>query len=686
MRINESSILKIGNSVRDRLEENSHTESVAKMLNLKSVRTIYSSIRAISSDRLTKNFTLYPEASLIGRKDKENPTGFSSFVHPYGKPIIREHHISGGPTFLGGFDMPERPMGRVVVASYVRHDEKKNGPKTAPKKKYVPGWVEGSGYINAVAAITDPDAIENVLGGIYLTVSIGSEVRDVWESISGTNIAKARRNGEELPPYERGQMYEGKLSYWKLGPIVGQEISFVNQPADDTAGVLDSDIGEAGIKLLLGEKTGKEFNLFDIRTNEKVNSLHEDEFSAVDWSYFTDSGQIETENVWWATIEDPVMTESTGVDVKNELTLENLPKTKEELETLLETQFAGIIDPFILESVLTGENIEKIEISDKDLFTKVSEYIHDLYEDWDTAEANKFLKTYSLLGGSIAAPEDTFEASLEDLFPKEALTVGDKTFELNIEDAKEALKSRGGSVEFSKILCFNLAYYGLITSNSDRDVEAAKNYGIELVEDKLIFKPVTIESTDLSLLEFSSENFETVKNNLEIILESLQLDEANAQQVRDYVNAVGGLLSKENSPLFAFENDVTPVVLPVSHLVEAYQALAGEIKEYLAPLVGLIRKLGVDKKTLSEASHFSVFSVPVLKKFLESVPETIENNSEGDSSSSSTTEPQPSTVVPELIAAQSTASQAKKDSQESWFGKAYYANPATSGKKTKLGK
>jgi hypothetical protein len=272
MRINESTGLLVGNPI---IEEGQNLKEAAIAdLDTGSVRAIYPVIRAIHSEKLTLNYTFYPERSLTGKQNLEESTGFSSFVLPFGKPLIREHRLNDSTGFWGDGTEADVPMGRIIYTQYKRRG--KNVDCGTPKDGY-PGTRLGKGWIEMVAAVTDPIAIERILGNIYHTVSIGADADSVIESISGVDLAKAYREDLEIPEYRRGQMYDGKLSYWNIGPIKGKELSFVNNPADRLARVEQKDLGDSGIRLLLAEKkTGtNEFKFYDAKTLELVESVDE---------------------------------------------------------------------------------------------------------------------------------------------------------------------------------------------------------------------------------------------------------------------------------------------------------------------------------------------------------------------------------------------------------------------------
>jgi len=264
------------------------TEAVVNDLKVDSISAIYPMINCMHSNKLTKNYTLYPAESLVG--NQKHGTGYSSFIQPYGKPIIREHRLQG--SMFG--DEADVPMGRAIAASY----SKRGKDESLTPHKYGAGFVEGDGVMSMIAAVTEPEAIRRVLGHQYHTVSIGSVCSKVTESISGIDLVKARKEGTEAPSYERGQVYNGQLSWWNMGPIEARELSMVNNPSEVTAGVVKPDLGIEGVRLLLADKkTGtKEFNFYDAKTGEKISWNMEQ--CVFDASYIEDSVKVGT-NIWW---------------------------------------------------------------------------------------------------------------------------------------------------------------------------------------------------------------------------------------------------------------------------------------------------------------------------------------------------------------------------------------------------
>lgn len=278
MVIEEIAVLAVSNPVIEDFEK-PIKESAIGDLKITDVKAIYPAMRAINSGRLTKNFTFYPRESLVGKKDPVDPYGYASWVYPTGKPVLREHRLQDGGGWFGAGTPAEVPMGRIVYGTY----KKNNETQTPPKNKLWPGSIEGDGYAKFIPVITNYEAIECIMGGALHTISIGADAEQVIESISGVDLASLDKCGGEPPQFRRGQIYqiEGKdqLSYWIIKGIKGREISYVNSPSDERAWNEECDIGEKGLRLLMGEKRlhSDEFLFYDAKTRERVDSLTSDE-------------------------------------------------------------------------------------------------------------------------------------------------------------------------------------------------------------------------------------------------------------------------------------------------------------------------------------------------------------------------------------------------------------------------
>lgn len=665
-------------------------ESLISDLKIKEVRAIYPLIRAINSGRLTRNYTFYPAESIIGKNKLDNPTGYSSFVKPYGKPILREHQAQNVPGLIGNIEQADVPMGRIVYAGFRRRIEKKDGPANLPSKKHIPGTVEGDGAMYVVPAITDPEAITRVLGGAYHTVSIGSQVENVWEAISGKNIAEIRRKGEELPPYERGQLYEGKLSYWRMGEIKGVEASFVNVPSDEYAGVIDPDIGQEGIRLLVAEKkSGKsnEFSFFDAKTAEKV-LIDMDEF-AWDTSFFMDSAPV-GKNIWWLNKETATFTEAASMEyhcpkcdyesdepgecpdcgeklvkdkeddeeenssTKPEEKSSSETKKNEDTEMAKEINFkeatvAEIVEayteemkPSLLETFTTETSVTDLvegngeRIENADLFAEISDFATKVCGDWDENAAKFALSLYLDKGGTIKAPLVENDSSKNEF---EGFIVDNNTTTL-------------------------VPLYVTVGENIVPIVKIVNQEQLKLFIEEL---PVISEKYKL-WPENSEESLSTWKEKLEklstVFEESLDKIEAPCQE-----------LNIENLTNFILSNE--------------FSVTDNTNRSDLAALVGVARRHKLSKQELTEASTaYSVFGTSVLRKLLDDVPaEPAAKEESNEQTESKSVEPaveNPVEVFPDPVAATEKTDGNNKKSEESvWLGVTTVKSSKHSGKTLK---
>lgn len=156
----------------------------------------------------TANYTRYSEMSLRGVM--ENHSGVHSWTYPYPKPMLKNH------------DTWEEPLGRITSAQFVTDS------------------LTGKSAIVVIPTITDPEAIEKILDGRYLTVSIGGETDSAICSICGQDIIN-----DGWCEHNKGQKYEVKgkglqTCTWEIGELWFHELSFVNVPADENAQVVAS--------------------------------------------------------------------------------------------------------------------------------------------------------------------------------------------------------------------------------------------------------------------------------------------------------------------------------------------------------------------------------------------------------------------------------------------------------------
>lgn len=154
----------------------------------------------------TKNKVRYASDKLSG--DVNLRSGVFSWTHPYPKPMIKNH------------DTDTEPLGRITNAQFVTDS------------------MTGRSAIVVMPVITDQDAIQKILDGRYLTVSIGAETDAAICNICGNDNVN-----DEWCGHFRGEKYEVKGKglvecIWDAGNLWFHELSFVNVPADQEAQVV----------------------------------------------------------------------------------------------------------------------------------------------------------------------------------------------------------------------------------------------------------------------------------------------------------------------------------------------------------------------------------------------------------------------------------------------------------------
>lgn len=188
----------------------------------------------------TANFTYYTKQGLR--------EGINSWTHPYNKPVITHHNQHSG-----------EPIGRILSAEYSEN---------------MPSGREGLLF---TVEITDPDAVEKVLDGRYQTVSIGASTDKVTCNICGTDRT------QEWCEHWRGETYEGTTCHYTVGTTFGQEVSYVNVPADENAGNINVSLAEGAgsvtSMLQIGENKVYEptqplVNLFESMDDDLKNQIN----------------------------------------------------------------------------------------------------------------------------------------------------------------------------------------------------------------------------------------------------------------------------------------------------------------------------------------------------------------------------------------------------------------------------
>lgn len=195
---------------------------------------------------LTKNFTLYSPEAL-----KES---IPRWTEPYERPVIMHHNDEDGTI-----------IGRIKKARFTN--------KTPETGK--PGLILS---LN----VSEKEGIEGVKSGRLLTVSIGANASDVRCSVCGKNMA------EESCPHQRGEIYDGKLCYWRVEKLGDpKEISYVIVPSDKYA---------KNVNIYSPEKFKRKSLLAESESEEVNRVLFDDIEKAIDMAMKESVEKSETES------------------------------------------------------------------------------------------------------------------------------------------------------------------------------------------------------------------------------------------------------------------------------------------------------------------------------------------------------------------------------------------------------
>ena len=651
MRIYESACTYLENPLSDRRESLALEAAVAD-IKVKNVTCAYPMIRALHSDFLTRNYTFYPRETLVGMRNSENPTGYASFVYPHGKSIIREHRFQDSNGFFGDGTQADIPMGRIVHSTYAKHGE---GVEMAPHPKAskgFPGFARGSGYMQFVAAISDQNAIPMVLGGAYHTVSVGSDVEKVVESISGLDLVALRNKGQERPKYDRGQVHDGKLSYWTMHGLRGRECSFVNNPSDINARVEDPDIGEYGLRILLAQKkVGKsqEYALFDPKSCTKVLEFdleeerarfaaHEsawdttfewsDSILAAEHMFLTSEGAETPTSIEVESTEETEMADNSNQNPNEKPQNLDAAKALVEKSKLLENHGLEVDDKF-----LTAESNIRIQNAEK--FQELTNEAMEVFGEWTVEAAKYALISYLVLGEKVLV-----EGKADEFVPAGVLFKLDE------------------SNKFSSVLT-DVTWGAYNEGELDLDTFQAK-----LVAERLADEGKPRET--LTLVQ--------IKDGAPIVTVEASLDDEALKGVVEATNAEYGTqftVEAVRATLNLQTEDLSEAVkvhvgedlqveahdLPYEYLAKSFAEKDSNV-QYLAALVGVCRKHGITREQIESAQKvYSVFGTKVLESLLASIQEKVQHTpaaeSQGDSAQESE-EATPIKVVVPAVAAQET--------------------------------
>lgn len=308
-------------------------------------------IEAIHAGR-TRNDNIYPSERLKG--DYQLKSGVYSFIHPYPKPMIKNH------------DHYSEPTGRITNAQFVSDS------------------ASGKEAIIIIPEITDPETIEKVLDGRYMTVSIGASTDAAICNICGQDIIAEGHCG-----HWRGETYDDVVCGWIVGNLYFDECSWVNVPADSDARVLST--GEPGVMEAyaqiddkyyeIGEDGKKEINKSEAQvlglvegqktTKEEGGKKHMSKTKESN-KVAEDLQKVQEENTALKTTIEEKDSTITQLNEELETTKTELEETKAKLETT-----EGIVEE---KEATIEEKDSKIEEMDRD-FADLKDRIKELEEE-----------------------------------------------------------------------------------------------------------------------------------------------------------------------------------------------------------------------------------------------------------------------------------------------------------------
>lgn len=140
--------------------------------------------------------------------------GAKSFITPFPKPVLVEH------------DDSKPPIGRVVDSLYVDIPVDQTQLAAAGKKG------RPSSKVQVKAVITDMDAMQKLMDGRFMTVSISGRPKSAPICSICNKVVEGPFGCED--GHVRGKEYDGKLAYYLIGEMSYSEVSFVNKPADQS--------------------------------------------------------------------------------------------------------------------------------------------------------------------------------------------------------------------------------------------------------------------------------------------------------------------------------------------------------------------------------------------------------------------------------------------------------------------
>lgn len=377
---------------------------------------------------LTSNFNNYPADQL--------EASLKTWVDPYPKPIILNH------------DPTSDPMGRVMAA---RMDKE----------------ADGTPFTRIQVAVMNPDAIERVMDGRYISGSVGGKAQAALCSICGTDWAKPTESMALPCKHKRGQVYNGKLAFFNLQGLEWKEYSFVNIPADRGSGILPEKTSD-------NPEWVKSARFFSVNmSEEKILELTESDGAKnildgmkkkdAHYTYMNVKGTFLTATAYdyKENMDTKITFDETNTTIDNELSTQGLgvnteAGAPEESEMSAETQTEDILSiTEQLSADLAASSDSASETSENDLADETSNELSEgSGEETDLEESQVETKEGGEEGSTDAAAEEQLSDDAQENAEEQAeQTESAETQEEVVEESDErdsiieALREENGKLK-----------------------------------------------------------------------------------------------------------------------------------------------------------------------------------------------------------------------------------------------
>ena len=196
-------------------------------------KKIIATIDATHSGLVNGNWFMYMPTGMAAGQD--------SFTKPYKKPVTDGH-----PKFYEN-ETSTPVVGRVIDAEYISYnlhpemetmdtrDEKMvDAAQEVYKLQLKDSEFKGLGHTRVKAEITDEKAIQEIIDGRKLTVSIGAYLDNARCSVCGSRYGSCE--------HDIANSYDGKVAFRVGGKMKFDHLAFVKTPADQNAFVNNIEI------------------------------------------------------------------------------------------------------------------------------------------------------------------------------------------------------------------------------------------------------------------------------------------------------------------------------------------------------------------------------------------------------------------------------------------------------------